>query len=138
MGRILAIDYGLKRTGIAVSDPMRLIATGLKTIHSNDLISFLREYLRNENVDVIVIGDPKNLDNSPSEISNAVIQIEKKVKSHFPNVEIEKVDERFTSKIAFQSIIDSGLKKKKRAKKALVDEVSATIILQSYMERLTL
>jgi len=133
MGRILAIDYGTKRTGLAVTDEMQIIASGLITVETKDLLSFLENYIATENVEKFVIGLPKQMDNTASE-SEVYIQkfLEKLVKS-IPHIPIERVDERFTSKMAFQTMIDSGLKKKQRKNKALVDEISATLILQSYL-----
>jgi putative Holliday junction resolvase len=134
MGRIMAIDYGTKRVGIAVTDPSRIIATGLKTVHSKDIIPFLKEYFSKEQVDFLVLGKPKKLDNTPSEAAVHVEGFLKLLRKNFPDLKVERVDERFTSKMAFQTMIDSGLKKKARQNKALVDEISATILLQSFME----
>ena len=133
MGRILAIDYGGKRTGIAVSDPLKIIATGLQTVQTNDIFKFLIEYCKNEDVEMFVIGESKNLDNSKSQIANEIEQFAMKLKNIFPKIPINWIDERFTSKIAKQSMIMSGMKKSKRRKKEIVDEISATLILQSYM-----
>jgi len=133
MGRILAIDYGGKRTGIAVSDPLKIIATGLKTVQTCDIFKFLLEYCKNEEVEMFVIGESKNLDNSKSQIANEIEQFAIKLKTIFPRIPINWIDERFTSKIAKQSMIMSGMKKSKRRKKEIVDEISATLILQSYM-----
>ncbi|WP_136467342.1 Holliday junction resolvase RuvX [Flagellimonas onchidii] len=133
MARILALDYGKVRTGIAVTDELQLIASGLTTIETNDLIPFLVDYLEKEKVEKFVVGLPKQMDNTPSE-SEALIQpFLKKLSAKFPSIPIERQDERFTSKIAFQSMLDSGMKKKKRQNKALVDEISATLILQAYL-----
>jgi len=133
MGRILAIDYGTKRTGIAVTDEMQIIASGLTTVETKDLLQFLKQYVSKENVDKIVVGLPKQMDNTASEsevyIQKFLVQLEKVV----PQISVDRVDERFTSKMAFQTMIDSGLKKKQRRNKALVDEISATLILQSYL-----
>lgn len=133
MGRILAIDYGTKRTGIAVTDELQIIASGLTTVATHDLIGFLIDYISKENVELFIIGEPKQMNNEASE-SEAPIQIfiEKLAKS-IPSIPIKRVDERFTSKMAFQTMIDSGLKRNQRKNKALVDEISATIILQSYL-----
>ncbi len=133
MGRILAIDYGKKRTGIAITDENNIIASGLATVDTSRLTSFLKQVIVEKNVDVIVLGDPKSLDNQSSEWSENTHKFENVLRSHFPKLTIERMDERFTSKMAFQTMIDSGLKKKDRRNKALVDEISATIILQSYM-----
>lgn len=133
MARILAIDYGLKRTGIAVTDELQIIASGLTTVSTNDLIPFLQDYIKKEEIELFLIGEPKKLDNSPSESETLIIPFIKKLESVIPNIPIKRVDERFTSKIAFQTMIDSGLKKKQRKNKALIDEISATLILQSYL-----
>jgi putative Holliday junction resolvase len=135
MGRIMAIDYGTKRVGIAVTDPLQMIATGLKTIHAKDVILFMKDYFGKETVDCVVVGEPKQMNNAPSESAVHVEGFIRLLKKTFPGMKLERVDERFTSKMAFQTMIDSGLKKKDRQNKALVDEISATIILQSYMER---
>ncbi len=134
MGRVLAIDFGSKRVGLAVTDTLQIIATGLTTVHSKDVIIYLKEYFKKETIDCVVIGDPKKLDNTPSDIAGQVEAFVKNFRKNFPGVRIERMDERFTSKMAFQTMIDSGLKKKARQNKALVDEISATIILQSYLE----
>ena len=133
MARILAIDYGLKRTGIAVTDELQIIASGLTTVSTNDLISFLKDYSKKEKIELFLIGEPKQMNNSPSESEAFIIPFIKKLESVFPNIPIKRVDERFTSKMAFQTMIDSGLKKNQRKNKALIDEISATIILQSYL-----
>jgi putative Holliday junction resolvase len=134
MARIIAIDYGTKRVGVAVTDPDQIIASGLDTVHSKDIVSFLEKYVTSEDVECIVIGEPKRLNNEPSQVAEVVNNFAKHLSRKFPEIKIERYDERFTSKMAFQSMIDSGLKKKVRQDKALVDEISATIILQSYME----
>ena len=134
MPKLLAIDYGQKRVGIAVTDDLQIIASGLTTVHSKDVIAFLEDYLAKNQVECIVVGDPKDLKNNPAESARFVEPFVKHLSRKFPNIKIERVDERFTSKMAFQTMIDSGLKKKARQNKALVDEISATIILQSYME----
>lgn len=133
MGRILAIDFGTKRTGIAVTDELQIIASGLTTVATSELISFLKSYVDKEQVEVFVIGEPKQLDNSPSESAEAVASFISKLMHHFPQIPVKRVDERFTSKMAFQTMIDSGLSKGKRKDKGLIDEISATIILQSYL-----
>ncbi len=135
MARLMAIDYGTKRVGIAVSDSMQIIATGLTTVHSKDVIEFLKKYMEKEEVACIVVGEPKQLNNLPSESAAVIDSFVKHLKRTFPTIKVERMDERFTSKMAFQTMIDSGLKKKDRQNKALVDEISATIILQSYMTR---
>ena len=133
MGRILALDFGTKRTGIAVTDELQIIASGLATVETKTLISFLIEYFENETVELIVVGEPKQLNNEVSQSENAIQFFLEKFKKAFPDKQIHRVDERFTSKMAFQTMIDSGLSKKQRQNKALVDEISATIILQSYL-----
>jgi putative holliday junction resolvase len=133
MARLLAIDYGLKRTGIAVTDELQIIASGLTTVATTDLISFLKQYTAKEQVELFLIGEPKQMDNSPSESEALIIRFLEKLKNVIPNIPIKRVDERFTSKIAFQTMIDSGLKKNQRKNKALIDEISATLILQSYL-----
>jgi putative Holliday junction resolvase len=134
MARLLAIDYGTKRCGIAVSDPMQIIAQGLTTVHSKDILSFLDTYFQKEAVQIIVVGEPKRMSGEATDATVHVNAFVKKLKEKFPAMKIERIDERFTSKMAFQTMIDSGLKKKARQNKELVDEISATIILQSYME----
>ncbi len=135
MARILAIDYGSKRVGIAVTDPQQIIATGLTTVHSKDVIEFLKKYIAKELVECIVVGEPKQMNNEPSESARFIEPFVVHLKRTFPSIKIERMDERFTSKIAFQTMIDSGLKKKTRQNKELIDEISATIILQDYMNR---
>lgn len=133
MGRILAIDFGKKRTGIAVTDELQIIASGLTTVTTKELIPFLKEYIKKENVELFVIGKPKQMDNSDSESEALIIPFLEKLSKQISSIPIKRVDERFTSKMAFQTMIDSGLNKKQRQNKALVDEISATIILQSYL-----
>lgn len=133
MARILALDYGTKRTGIAVTDELQLIASGLTTILTKDIFSFLKAYTKQEQVELIVIGEPKQLNNTESGSEAFIKPFILKLKKQFPEIPINRVDERFTSKMAFQTLIDSGLTKKQRQNKALVDEVSATIILQSFL-----
>ena len=135
MTRLLALDYGTKRVGIAVNDELQLIASGLCTVRTHDCMDFLIEYLSKESVSTIVMGMPKNLRNQNTDATPYVKGFAKQIRKQFPEMKVELIDERFTSKIAFQSMIDSGLKKKARQDKALVDEVSATLILQSYMEQ---
>lgn len=134
MSRIMAVDYGTKRVGIAVTDESRIIATGLATVPSHEIFSFLTGYLSREKVDVIVVGEPRQMNNKPSEALKFVIPFVNKLKKQFPDIEIDMMDERFTSKMAFQTMIASGLRKKDRQNKGLVDRISATIILQSYLE----
>ncbi len=133
MGRILAIDFGKKRTGIAVTDELQMIASGLTTVNTNDLITFLKQYINKEKVELFLIGKPKQMDNSDSESEALIIPFLKKLEKEIPQIPFLRIDERFTSKIAFQTMIDGGLKKKQRRNKALIDEISATIILQSYL-----
>ena len=133
MARILAIDYGGRRTGLAVTDPLQIIATGLKTVQTKDIFRFLKTYCETEEVEAIVIGESKNLDNTKTEISKEIDVFAQKVKSLLPKIKIHWIDERFTSKMAKHSMIMTGMKKKKRRQKEIIDEISATIILQSYM-----
>ena len=135
MPRILAIDYGLKRTGIAVTDEMQIIASGLTTVESPTLISFLKTYFSQEKVEKVLIGEPKQMNGLPSESAPIIEKFVLEFVKNFPEVNLVRVDERFTSKMAFQTMIDSGLKKKQRQNKALIDEISATIILQDYLSR---
>ena len=133
MARILAIDYGKKRTGIAVTDPLQIIASGLTTIASNDLISFLKKYLAAEAVELMVIGMPVNLDDTDTHATPLVKAVIKKLKLEFPNIPITEVDERFTSKMAKDAMLQMGLKKKQRRDKKIVDEIAAAIMLQEYL-----
>lgn len=134
MGRILAIDYGQKRVGIAVTDELKMIATALTTVHSKDIYKFLQEYTAKENVECIVVGEPKRFNNQPSEVERLIKPFVNKIRKMFKDIPVERFDERFTSKMASQTLVDAGYKKKDRQKKELVDSISATIILQSYME----
>ena len=134
MGRILALDYGRKRTGIAVTDPMQLIANGLTTVPTHQLMTFLLEYVQKEKVEKIIIGLPKQMDNTLSESMQYIQPFVKNLQKRMPEMPLEYVDERFTSVLAQRTILQAGLKKKARQNKALVDEVSATIILQTYLE----
>ena len=136
MSRILAIDYGQKRVGLAVTDSEQIIASGLTTVHSKDVLAYLKQYVNREKVISFVVGEAKKLDNTPSESARFIEPFVRRLAKEFPKIPIYRVDERFTSKIAFQTMIDSGLKKKARKNKALVDEISATIILQSYLDSL--
>ena len=136
MPRILAIDYGQKRVGLAVTDSEQIIASGLTTVHAKDVISYLKQYVTKEEVSAFVVGEAKNLDNTPAESARFIEPFVRKLAQTFPETTIYRVDERFTSKMAFQSMIDGGLKKKVRQNKALIDEISATIILQSYLDSL--
>ena len=135
MARIVAIDYGVKRTGIAVTDEMQIIASGLTTIPSETCITFLKDYFKREKVERVIVGEPKQMDGTPSESTKIIEKFIKLFQNEFPEMMLEKVDERFTSKIAFQSMLDSGLKKKQRQNKGLIDEIAATIILQDYMNK---
>lgn len=137
MGRILAIDYGQKRAGIAVTDELRLIAVGLKTVHVKDIWDFLSAYLKKEKVDCIVVGEPKDMMNNPSDASRFIDPFVNRLRKLYPALKIERFDERFTSKIAHDSMLSGGLKKSQRQDKNLVDTISATLILQSYMEFIT-
>ncbi len=132
----MALDYGKVRTGVAVTDELQLIASGLTTVETKDLISFLVDYIEKEKVESFVVGLPKQMDNTPSESEELIQPFLKKLSAKFPTVQIERQDERFTSKMAFQSMLDSGMKKKKRQNKAIVDEISATLILQAYLNRI--
>lgn len=136
MPRILAIDYGGKRCGIAVTDPLQLIAKGLATIPTNELLPYLKQYFEKEIIEKVVIGNPKNLDDTDTYATSLVQAFIKTFQKKFPNTPIVKVDERYTSKIATRAMLDMGLKKKERRNKALVDEISATIILQEYIAKL--
>lgn len=133
MGRIIAIDYRRKRVGIAVTDEQKIIATPLTTVHSKDIIEFLQDYISKENVECIIVGEPKQMDYTASEAEKFIKPFFNRIKKLFPALIVERYDERFTSKIAFQAMIDGGLKKKARQDKALIDKISATIILQSYL-----
>ncbi|MFA6589681.1 MAG: Holliday junction resolvase RuvX [Bacteroidales bacterium] len=134
MGRILAIDYGRKRCGIAVSDPLKIIANGLKTVATQDLDAFFELYLKEEKVDLVVMGLPRQLNNEPSEAMRYIEPYVRKFKKKYPDIPLVYSDERFTSVLAHRAMLEGGLKKKDRRNKALADEVSATILLQDYME----
>jgi len=133
MSRILAIDFGQKRVGLAVTDESRIIATALDTVHVKDIFSWLKNYLSRENVDCIVVGEPKQMNNTDSDSVIYINPFVKKLRREFPEVRIDRYDERFTSKMAAESMIASGMKKKDRQKKENVDKISAVLILQSYM-----
>lgn len=135
MARILAIDYGIKRTGLAVTDEMQIIASGLTTIPSETCISFLKDYFLKEKVEKVIVGEPKQMDGSPSESAIIIEKFIKIFRKEFPEMILERIDERFTSKMAFQTMIDSGLKKKQRQNKGLIDEIAATIMLQDYLNK---
>lgn len=135
MPRILAIDYGIKRTGIAVTDELQIIASGLTTVPSDLVINFLKDYFSKEKVNEILIGEPKQVNGLPSESTPIIEKFVSDFKTQFPSMKVIRVDERFTSKMAFQTMIDSGLSKKQRKNKGLVDEIAATILLQDYLTR---
>ena len=133
MPRILSIDYGSRRTGLAVTDPLQIIATGLTTVESNQLIPFLKDYFAREAVELIIIGEPKNWDDSDTHATPLVEKCIKQLQKNFPTIPIKKVDERYTSKMAKDAMLEMGLKKMQRRDKKLVDEIAATIMLQEYM-----
>ncbi|UCE92776.1 MAG: Holliday junction resolvase RuvX [Flavobacteriaceae bacterium] len=133
MSRILALDYGEKRIGIAATDELKIIASGLTTVKTSDIFNFLDQYLKVEKVELILVGEPKQMNNKPSESEKLIAPFIEKLRSRYGKIPVKRIDERFTSKMAFQTMIDSGLKKKQRKNKALIDEISATIILQSYL-----
>ena len=139
MGRILAIDYGQKRVGFAVTDELQICANALDTIPVAQAFDYLKNYLQHEKVDVVVVGEPRKMDNTPSDSARFIEPFVNRLRKELPNISpgttLARMDERFTSRIAFQTLIDIGLKKKERQNKALVDKMSATIILQSYMEQ---
>jgi len=137
MARILSIDYGKKRTGLAVTDPLQIIATGLTTVETPQLFKYLKEYFAKETVELIIMGEPKNMDDSDTHATPLVKQAVARLKKEFPTIPIKMVDERFTSKMASQAMIDMGLKKKQRQNKALVDEIAATIMLQEYLRSIS-
>ena len=134
MGRILAIDFGLKRIGLAVTDEQQIIATALDTVHPKDIFDYLKKYINEHPVECFVVGDPKQMNNQPSEIVKFIDPFVRRLKKVFPEMKIDRYDERFTSKIASQTMISAGLKKKDRQNKSTIDKISAVIILQSYME----
>ena len=129
----MAIDYGQKRVGIAVTDELQIVANALTTVHSKDIFSFLSDYVKNEKVDCMVVGEPRQMNNERSESVKFIDPFVKKLKKEFPEMQIVSYDERFTSKMASQAILESGLKKKDRQNKALIDSISATLLLQSYL-----
>ena len=135
MGRILSIDYGKKRTGLAVTDPLKIIATGLTTVETPKLMAYLKDYFLREGVEEVIIGMPTNLDDSDTHATPLVKSFIGQFRKAFPSLPISEVDERFTSKMASQAMLQMGLKKKQRQNKALVDEIAATILLQEYMNR---
>jgi len=133
VARILAIDYGMKRTGLAVTDPMQIIATGLTAVDTKNIFDFLKDYLKNEEVELFVVGYPIHLDGNESPMSLAVDKFIENLQKNHPHIPVDKEDERFTSQMAARSLVQSGVKKKKRQNKKLLDEVSAVLILQAYM-----
>lgn len=135
MAKVIALDIGTKRTGVAETDPMQIIATGLTAVKTANLVSFLKEYALREKPQCLVIGQPKRLHGELGNIEGFIVDLISKIQNDLPDLPIERIDERFTSKMAFQTMIDSGLKKKDRANKELIDEVSATIILQSWLSK---
>jgi putative Holliday junction resolvase len=135
MPRILAIDYGLKRTGLAVTDPLKIIATGLTTVESPKLIAFLKDYFSKEEVELVLIGEPKNWDDSDTHATPLVRQIIKRFQKEFPSMPMQTVDERGTSKMASRAMVDMGMKKKDRRNKALVDEIAAAMMLQEWLKK---
>ncbi|HUC80613.1 MAG TPA: Holliday junction resolvase RuvX [Flavisolibacter sp.] len=135
MARILSIDYGKKRTGLAVTDPLKIIASGLTTVETQKLVPFLKDYFAKEVVEEVIIGMPTNMDDSDTHATPLVRKFIEQFKKTFPAIPISEVDERFTSKMATQAMLDMGLKKKQRQNKALVDEIAATIMLQEYLQK---
>tara|TARA_B100000575_G_C22823504_1_gene484129 strand:+ start:216 stop:632 length:417 start_codon:yes stop_codon:yes gene_type:complete len=135
MGCLVGIDFGIKRTGLAYTDPNKMIATGLKNLPTSLVISYIQDYFKNEEVDAFIIGKPIQKDGTPSELENKIKNFILELKTYFPNKKIDRYDERYTSKMAKQVIKNLGIKKKKRTNKGLVDQISATIILQSYLDR---
>lgn len=133
--RILALDYGKVRTGIAVTDELQIIASGLTTVPTSELMAFLTQYLAEEKVEKLLIGDPRQMDGTPSESAALIEKFLEQFNKRFPQIPVVKMDERFTSKLAVRAMIDSGLKKKQRQNKGLIDEISAVIILQDYLSR---
>ncbi|MFW5831891.1 MAG: Holliday junction resolvase RuvX [Prolixibacteraceae bacterium] len=135
MARVLAVDYGKKRVGLAVTDPTQIIANSLTTVSTNEIWNWLETYFQKENVEKVVVGYPRKMNNQPSEAVNFINPFLKKFQQKYPEIELELFDERFTSQMAFQTMIDGGIKKQKRRDKAMIDAISATIILQGYLER---
>ncbi|GAA0762195.1 Holliday junction resolvase RuvX [Psychroflexus lacisalsi] len=132
--KVLALDFGIKRTGLAISDEMKMIASGLKTVDSRVLMDELKSIIPSEAIDTLVVGEPKFTDGKPMQLEKNILFLIEDIQKLFPDINIVRMDERFTSKMAFQTMIDSGLKKKKRQNKGLVDEISATILLQNYLK----
>lgn len=131
----MAIDYGVKRTGLAVTDPLRIIATALTTVETPALLQYIKDYCAREEVDEFVVGEARRMDGSPSESMKYIEPFVEKMKAEFPDKHVARIDERFTSKMAFQTMIDSGLKKKQRREKGMIDQIAATIMLQDYMRK---
>lgn len=136
MARIIAIDYGQKKVGFAVTDELQICANALETIHVSQAFDYLKNYLEKEKVETIVVGEPRKLDNTPSDSTRYIEPFVNRIKKTFPDIKLVRMDERFTSRMAFQTMIDAGLKKKARQDKALVDKISAVIILQTYLLQL--
>jgi putative Holliday junction resolvase len=130
----MAIDYGKVRTGLAVTDPVRIIASALTTVETPTLLAYIKDYCAREEVDLFVVGEAKHMDNTPSESMKLIEPFVQQLKEAFPDKEVARIDERFTSKMAFQTMIDSGLKKKQRQNKGMIDQIAATIMLQDYMK----
>ena len=130
----MAIDYGKVRTGLAVTDPVRIIATALTTVETSKLMAYIKDYCAREEVDLFVVGEAKHMDNTPSESMKLIEPFVQQLKEAFPDKEVARIDERFTSKMAFQTMIDSGLKKKQRQNKGMIDQIAATIMLQDYLK----
>lgn len=137
MARILCIDYGLKRTGIAVTDPLKIIASGLTALDTKDVLPFLKNYFQQEQVELILLGEPKNLNDTDTHATSLVNAFQKKLQKEFPTIPVKKVDERYTSKLAVQAMLEMGMKKKDRRNKKNVDEIAATIMLQEYLSQHT-
>jgi putative Holliday junction resolvase len=135
MARILSVDYGMKRTGLAVTDPLQIIATGLATVETHKIWDYLKAYVARETVEKVIIGEPLNLDGTETDATRPVQMFIAKWKKNFPSIPVETVDERYTSKMATRAMIDMGLRKKDRRKKELIDEISATMMLQAYLEQ---
>ncbi len=135
MARILSIDYGKKRTGLAVTDPLQIIATGLCTVETPKLLSFLKDYFSKEKVELIIIGMPANLDDTDTHATPLVKNFIRQMQKNFPSIPVKEMDERFTSKLASQAMLQMGLKKMKRRNKALIDEIAATMMLQEYLNK---
>jgi putative Holliday junction resolvase len=131
------LDYGTRRTGVAVTDPLQLIASGLTTVPTNELWVFLEKYLREEDVERIVVGEPRQMDNTPSEVESDIAKFLVELGKRYPQLPVSRVDERFTSKMALRTMVEGGMKKKKRRQKEALDEISATLILQSFLSRKT-